>query len=186
MKHKFKLLFILLVISLLFRSFIFNICIKYADIGERTNVEISNLKILKKIEKQSNALKGPIDLNEVVSIASTLTSQELSFTFQKTSNDPNILIESRRANCVGYASMFNSIINYLIIENGLEEKIEASHHVGKLYCFGFDLHSIPSKAFFKDHDFNLIKNLETGEEVAIDPSVNDYLKIDKVSLRGEI
>ena len=40
-----------------------------------------------------------------------------------------------------------------------------------------------STPFFKDHDFAIIRNKRTGERIAVDPNVYDYLIIREITLR---
>ncbi len=78
--------------------------------------------------------------------------------------------------------MFNAIAIHLIKQNKLEAKFEANHIVGRLEFLWLDLHQFFKSPFFKSHDFNIIKNLETGELISIDPTISDYLKIKTISL----
>lgn len=121
-----------------------------------------------------------IDADKIIDIAGTITSQELVFTTQPAETNPNKLIDSQRANCIGYAAMFNAIAQYLIRQHHLEKSLEARHHIGKLTVLGVDVHAFLQNPFFLDHDFNEIKNLTTGEVFAVDPSVWDYFWIERV------
>ena len=112
---------------------------------------------------------------------SDITTEELHFITSRASNNPNDLINSKQANCIGYSAMFNSIANYLIKKNQLESKIEVQHKIGQLYLLGIDIHQFFDSPFFRDHDFNEIKNKETGEVISVDPSVSDYLWINSIS-----
>jgi len=76
--------------------------------------------------------------------------------------------------------MFNSITNYLIIKSKQESSIEAEHKIGQLNLFGINLHQFFNKPFFKDHDFNEVRNNKTGEVFCIDPSLSDYLRINRI------
>ena len=88
---------------------------------------------------------------------------------------------SKKANCVGYAAMFNAIASYLIKKQGVENEYEVQHKIGKLDFLGIDLHQYSGSPFFKDHDYNIICNKITKEEVAVDASVADYLWVERVS-----
>ncbi|WP_025741814.1 hypothetical protein [Aquimarina pacifica] len=114
-------------------------------------------------------------------MADEITKTELKFTTNRASNNPNILINTRKANCVGYSAMFNSIANFLIKNNDLENKIKAEHKIGKLDFLGINIHQFFKGTFFRDHDFNELTNKETGKKIVIDPTVSDYLRINRIT-----
>lgn len=120
-------------------------------------------------------------MEEIAKIATGITGEELQFTMDHVSSNPNELIHANRANCVGYSAMFNSIANYLIRTNKLESEMEATHKIGKLSFWEFDLHQLFNSAFFRDHDFNELKNKKTGKVIFVDPSVNDYLMVTRIT-----
>ena len=76
--------------------------------------------------------------------------------------------------------MFNAIAIYMIQEEDLDKEYEIQHKIGKLEFIGIDLHQYSDSPFLKDHDYNIILNKVTKEEVAIDASVSDYLWVKKV------
>jgi len=90
------------------------------------------------------------------------------------------LIETKKANCRGYSAMFNSIANYLIIKNNLQTEYKAEHKIGEIKFLGIDVHQYFDCPFYKDHDFNELRNLFTGEKLSIDPTVSEYLWIETV------
>jgi len=178
MKKIFKIIGISILLLLLFRGFIFRLIIKYQSIGTRTEIKIIEKNLIKKIEsKSANKI---INLDKIIAIANEITTEELNFTGSRASNNPNHLINSKEANCIGYSAMFNSIANYLIKKNQLESKIEAHHKIGQLYFLGIDIHQFFDSAFFRDHDFNEIEILESGEKYYIDPTIYDYFWISRI------
>ena len=80
--------------------------------------------------------------------------------------------------------MFNSIANQIIISKGLTREIESKHKIGKLELLGLNMHQFLKSPFFRDHDFNQLRNLKTGEEISIDPSLSDILWIEKVIIKS--
>lgn len=164
---------------ILFRGIIYRFAINYRAIGTRTEIKITNKELIEKINIKSEGRK--VNFKEILEIADEITNEELTFTINKASNNPNELINTKRANCVGYSAMFNSITNHLIRKKELENRIEASHKIGQLDLFGINLHQFFENSFFKDHDFNVIKNKETDEVISIDPSISDYLIIKTVN-----
>ena len=179
MKKTLKIIGISILILILFRGIIYRLAINYSEIGNRQEIKVTNKKLIDKIVKKSKDRK--IDLREITEIADEITKSELEFTTNRASNNPNELIDENQANCIGYSAMFNSIANYLIRKNGLQNEIEAKHKIGELDLFGINLHQFFDSPFFRDHDFNEITNQKTGEKIFIDPSVSDYLRINRIT-----
>jgi len=167
------------LILILFRGSIYRFPIKYNEIGSRPEIKLTNIDLIKRIE--SNTPNRKVQLQEIVEIAQSITAQELKFGASKSSTNPNLLSNIKTTNCKGYSAMFNSIANYMIRRGGLKRKIVAEHKIGHLYFFGINLHQYLKSPFLKDHDFNEIKSLESGQVIVIDPSVNDYLQINSVA-----
>lgn len=181
-KSIFKIIGFTLLTLLLFKSYFFNLFITYIDIGERDTLLISNKILIEKIDHKS--ANQDLNLEVIADIALDITNEELSFSTQHASQNPNESIKIHRANCIGYSAMFNSITNYLITKNKLEDEILAAHKIGKLELLGVDIHKYFSSPFLKDHDFNEIINNKTGEKIVLDPSLSDYLGIDRITCRN--
>jgi hypothetical protein len=152
MKKTLKIIGVSILILILFRGIIFRMAIKYNEIGSRPEIEITSKRLIEKIE--SNSENRETDLKEILEIADKITKEELEFTTNRASNNPNELINTNQANCVGYSAMFNSIANYLIRKNKLQNEIESEHKIGQLELFGINLHQFFESPFFRDHDFN--------------------------------
>jgi len=179
MKNTLKIIGILILMLILFRGSIYRRIIKYNEIGTRPEIEITNRNLIERIESESANKR--IGLKELVDVAIEITNQELVFTTNRASNNPNELMNTKQANCVGYSAMFNSIAKYLIRKNELQNEIEAEHKIGQLKLFGVNLHQYFENPFFRDHDFNEIIDKRTGNKISIDPSVSDCLCINRVA-----
>lgn len=123
MKKVLKIIGLLILIVLLFRGIIYRFTVHYSEIGTRAEIQISNHALIKIIEQSS--IEQDVHPKEIVIIADQITSDILSFTTNKSSNNPNELIETKKANCVGYSALFNSIVNHIIRTNNLQEVIGA-------------------------------------------------------------
>lgn len=178
-----KYVLVLVVVLLLFRGFFYRVSVNYLKVKVRANVTLIDEKLIKEIQKELEDKTMSID--EIVDLSHSITSKRLSFTFDKVSNNPNVVCELRKGNCIGYSSLFNAIGNYIIKEQKMTDRYEFIHLVGKLDVFGLDVHSLINSSFFKDHDFNEIRNLQTGEQKFVDPSVRDYLRIEYVTSQKE-
>ena len=178
MRKVVKITAVLTVFILIFRGPLFRLFVKYQETGSRPEFIISDGELLGRIDFES--LDTPIHIDEIISVANEITSRKLTFTFNTASNDPSDLITSGKANCVGYAALFNSISNYLIQKNNLEDQISVHHKVAQLHFLGINVHQYIESPFFKDHDYNEITNYNTGETILIDPSISDYFWINTV------
>jgi len=96
------------------------------------------------------------------------------------SNNPNKVWSDKKANCIGYSALFNSIVNHLIVQQDQERLYKARHLKGQLYFLGINVHPLFDSPFFKDHDFNEIENRMEGVKIYVDPSVSDYLGIKEI------
>lgn len=168
-----------LLLLFLFRGFIYRISVNYSKVAVRDNVTLRDKSLINKIEMRT---KGSfLDIEEIIDLSNELTSKELSFTFNKVSNNTNSGL--KKANCIGYSSLFNSIGNFIIEKQELKDKYEFIHLVGEIDLFGFNIHGLFNSPFFADHDFNEIQFKETGENRFVDPSLRDYFRIESVSSR---
>ncbi len=122
-----------------------------------------------------------LTINEIIEMSNAITSDYLRFTFNKASSNPNVISKNKKANCIGYAGLFNSVGNYILEKKKLKKSYKFTHLVGKLEVLDYDIHSLIESPFFKDHDFNKVENLKTGKVYFIDPSLTDYFFIYSVT-----
>jgi len=123
------------------------------------------------------------DAEDISNKALRATARELRFATSQSTSNPNGLIKSGKAHCVGYASVYCAVSRHLIDELGLSNKYRCDHLVGHLYMLDQNLHSFINHRFFSNHDYNRIIDLKTREEHLADPSLYDYLRINQVSNR---
>lgn len=178
------LLFLLLflLIGFVFRGWLYRTIVKYESLGERTVIKSNNPILINHFESLS---PDPSEKNieAIIDKALRLTSKQLSFSSQKKSADPLHLVKSGKTHCVGYAIYFSAICNYLIEKNRLSDQWKAKPQIGHLFLLGINIHNYFESPFFKDHDFVIIENRKTGVLYAVDPTVNDYLWIDRIAYR---
>jgi len=176
-----KIIGVSLCLVFLFRGYLYRTIVSYKDVGSRSYAKINNQHLIAIINSKQQ--DGVLDLSEIVSISRSVTNENLSFTFDIASNDPNKIFSTQKSNCIGYSALFNSVANYLIEENNLSHKLRATHKIGQLSVLGFDIHQFFDDPFYKDHDYNIVKNLTTGELIVIDPSLSDYCWVHSVNQR---
>ncbi|MCX2762249.1 hypothetical protein [Aquimarina muelleri] len=168
---------ILMLIGFIFRGTIYRKVVKYKPLQQRSSYIVQDDDLINYIEV--NSQKKTIKVEGIIKVGLFLTSKKLRFIYSKNHNNPNELIKSKTANCIGYASFFSSVCNYLFKKYHLNDWV-AKPYKGLIYFFGKNLHLYFNSAFFKDHDFVIIENTITGQSFAVDPSINDYLFIDLV------
>ena len=189
MKFIKRALLIILIIStvgLLFRGWFYRHLVTYKSVKIRTNYLATNIKLTDYIDANNDMQTDP-DIKQIIKLGLSITSRKLNFTAnKKNDNDPNKLIISKTAHCVGYASFFATTCNYLLEKYNLSDTWTAKPQVGQLDFLGTNIHNYLTKFFkdtdfIKDHDFVTIENKKTGEILAVDPTVNDYLRIDFIT-----
>jgi hypothetical protein len=180
-----KLLFGLLaltILTFLLRNWLFWQLFSYQAVGDRPAYAIENPQLRAYIENEwpDNSTKSP---RAVLKKALQLSAQQLHFTAAHNHNDPNLLLNSHSAHCVGYAAFTTTVCNELLQRYQLNAEWKAEARVGQIHCLGINVHPYFQSAFFKDHDFVVLRNLKTGEELAADPTVYDYLGITFVRVK---
>jgi hypothetical protein len=175
---------ILTTVAYLFRGWLYRNIVTYYTTGIRTNYSVTNDELSNHIDSIS-ALQNDLNIKQTIALALSITSNQLIFSTSKNDNDPNDLINSKIAHCIGYASFFTTTCNYLLKRNDLVGNWIAKPQVGELYVFGINIHDYFKSSFFKDHDFVTIENEKTGQIFAVDPTVHDYLHIDFISFETQ-
>ncbi len=173
-------LLVLTTVGLLFRGWIYRHLVTYKSVGLRTSYSAKDKNLIDHIDANTNEQTDP-DIEQIIKLGLSITSGQLNFTANKNDTDPNKLITSKTAHCIGYASFFATTCNHLLDKYNLADSWAAKPQVGQLYFLGTNIHKYFYSSFFKDHDFVTIENKTTGEIFAVDPTVNDYLYIDFIT-----
>jgi hypothetical protein len=177
LKRAFVIITILITAGILFRGWFYRQSVTYKSIGLRTNFSAKDKKLITYIEDSMDNKIDPT-IEQIIELGLSLTSNRLNYTANKNDIDPNKLISSNTAHCVGYATFFATTCNYLLQKHHLSDRWSAKPQIGQIYFLGTNIHNYFNSPFFKDHDFVTIENKTTGEILAVDPTVNDYLFID--------
>lgn len=176
LKRAFLAIIILTTVGFLFRGWVYRQIVTYKSVGQRSAYEATNDNLIKYIEVNAGGKKD-MDIENVINAGLSATSGQLHFSASQKSKDPNQLINSKAAHCVGYASFFATTCNYLLKKYKLSDQWVAKPQIGQLYLLGANIHTYFDSSFLRDHDFVTIENKTTGEILAVDPTVNDYLRI---------
>jgi len=183
-KRTILIILILTTVGLLFRGWLYRNLVTYKSIGLRTNYSATDDKLIDYIDTNSEKY-ADLDIEQIIKLGLSITSKQLNYTADKNDNDPNKLISSKKAHCVGYAAFFATTCNYLVEKNDLADTWIAKPQTGQLYFLGTNIHKLFNSTFFVDHDFATIENNKTGEIFAVDPTINDYIYIDFVTFENE-
>ena len=175
------MILLLTAVGILFRGWIYRHSLSYKAVGMRTTYPARNKIFTQYIDSCIDHQNEP-DIKHIIKLALSITSEKLNYTAHKNDNDPNKLITSQKAHCVGYAAFCTTTCNYLLAKYNLSNQWTAKPRIGQLYFLGTNIHPYFNSSFFKDHDFVTIENKKTGEIFAVDPTVKDYLSIDFISL----
>ncbi|WP_156039878.1 hypothetical protein [Aureispira sp. CCB-QB1] len=158
----------------------------YSAIDQRATILLEDKRFIKIVQQEvvkciNTSQTSKISLKDILYVAHCLTNKTLSFTTIKSSRNPNTVLKTGKANCIGYAALFNSIVNFIFQDQQLQAKYKAQHLVGKIDFLGMDLHRFFSSSFFKNHDYNVIIDLQTNKAIYIDPVISDYFYIHQIS-----
>ncbi len=174
----------LTIIGFLFRGWLYRYLVTYQSVGVRTNYIVTNDTLTGYIEA-SLTQQTDLEVEQIIQLGLSITARRLHFTAAQNDIDPNKLVSSKAAHCVGYAAFFATTCNYLLKKYNLADRWNARPQIGQLYFLGTNMHQYSNSPFFKDHDFVTIENKTTGAILAVDPTVNDYLDIDLINYTNE-
>ncbi|MTB53658.1 hypothetical protein [Lewinella sp. W8] len=168
----------ILAILVLAKGMLFRATISYTSVGQREYQMSAYVHGAVMADETTTFRQADID--ELIDQAQDLTAARLRFTFDQSDQDPESVWNNERANCIGYAALFRAILQEQLNDLGLSEDYTVEHHVGKLYFLGLNLHSFLDHPFFRDHDYNVIRDADGTIITAIDVSVYDYIGIARI------
>lgn len=156
--------------------------LSYSILRERKDAAFENDSLQKQITDWLDAHENG-SMDSLAAFLLDMTSENLRFTFGKCPSDAKGVLKSGTANCIGYAALFNGLMRFSIKKKGWSGQYECRHYVGKIWYGEEEVNAYFNDPFFKDHDFNVIRNKQTGKELAVDPSLYEYLGIRWVKLK---
>jgi hypothetical protein len=89
-----------LVLAILFRGCLYRTMFGYQNIGARENHNAKSQALRKAIDEKDNETEP--DIRKIIDMSLSLTANKLNFVAAKNDNDPNKLINTKKAHCVGY------------------------------------------------------------------------------------
>ena len=175
------ILLALVVIGIIFRGWLYRHMVEYKSIGHRNSYSVTDHQLINLLNEASEKQADP-NVEDIIELALSITSQQLHYTTGRNDNNPNMLVASRKAHCVGYAAFFATACNFLFEKHNLAGTWTATSQIGQIYFLRTNIHSCFNSSFFKDHDFVTIENKINRQKFAVDPTVSDYLYIDFVTI----
>jgi hypothetical protein len=178
-------LFILLVsfFAYCFKGSLYRYFVKYKEIKQRNTLPITDKTLLADLDFCLST-ENFLTVEEVVNFAYYYTTDDLSYTFDRCSVNPNqILLGTQKSNCVGYSAAFQAVLSYLLEKKGFSSKVSCEHKVAQLYFLGHNVHSLFKSLAFKDHDYNVIFDKANHKKWVIDPTLRQVFGISEVSER---
>jgi hypothetical protein len=172
-----------LVLLFLFKGNIYRMAVKYEDAGSRKSYEIKDDNLAAYINQSlpnDESLDATINIDRIIDLSQEITIKTLDFSLEAQESNPQKLIVTTEANCVGYAAFTAAVGNYLLRRFGMNKEWDAKPKKGKLYLFGNNMHKGVKNGWFKDHDFVVFRNKDTKEEIYADPTVHEYFGIKRV------
>lgn len=131
-------LLVLTTVGLFFRGWFYRHLVTYKSVGHRTNYSATDNKLVDYINGSTDEQTDP-DIEQIIKLGLSITSVQLNFTANKNDTDPNKLITSKTAHCVGYASFFATTCNHLLDKYNLADTWTAKPQVGQLYFLGTNM-----------------------------------------------
>ena len=147
-KQVFITILILTIVGLLFRGWFYRHLVTYKSVGLRTNYSPTDKKFTDYIEGSIDNQINP-EIEQIVKLGLSITSRQLNFTSNKNDIDPNKLITSKTAHCIGYASFFATTCNYLLERYKLADTWTAKPQIGQLYFLETNIHKYFNSTFLK-------------------------------------
>src|SRR5688572_7801753 len=111
----------LFLLVFLFRGFLYRQLFSYKSIGSRTTYLATDKELTDYIDNKTVLFK-PRDVKDIIEISLQLTSSRLNFSSAKNDNDPNKLIKTKNAHCIGYSAFFTATCNYLLNKFGFDDR----------------------------------------------------------------
>lgn len=169
-KRYYLLLFFLLIV--LFRGQLFRLCVRYEPVGTREFIALTDKDFIRQISGWA-AAHPDASPAEHIAYARKQTARRASFVMRAASGRPDDVVVSGEANCVGYARLFAAILD----EVDREDRFQQELLVGQISLFGQSLHQLTNDPFWSDHDYNQVKDVNSGEVWFLDVTLYDYLGV---------
>lgn len=173
-------IFLIIIFAVVFcKAYLFRIFFSYDIIKERTVLDIANEKLKNRLKETG----GNKSVEDLIQDSLKETASTLSFSFDKCDHETDKLVETKKANCIGYSAFLASVIQFKLKQSGLQNDWKVHHNVGEIYLMNENINRHFNSGFFRDHDFVTVENVKTKEIIGVDATVYDYFRIDRIKLK---
>lgn len=97
MKKSLFIVGVIVIVTSLLKGTIYRTVIDYKVVGSHNRMRITEPTLLEYIKKSDSG--SCQDVQSIASLAGEITSAILTFSFEPSSRDPNILIRTKKSNC---------------------------------------------------------------------------------------
>jgi hypothetical protein len=173
---------VLAVFVFLFSGMLYRSAFSYDAVNSRDTCVSYGNEIKDYVDSKVN-YESINTIDEIIDESLSITSEKLNFIFDKASNSPDIIMDTEATNCIGYSCFYTIVCNYLLNKNKLSGSWVAKPYVATIHFFNINIHNYFESPFFKDHDIVIIENVKENKRIAVDPSLNDYFWINKITIK---
>lgn len=166
---------------MVFRTTIYSTLTFYDIVHSVATIELTDEVIIEEVDQF--LIENPnCTIEELIEKSLKMTAETLVFSTASGTTDPNELRKIGRSHCVGYAAMTNSIVSYGLskLENS---GYQSNHYRGRIYVLGYEVTSLSSSPFFRDHDYVEVTNPGQGIRLRVDPSLYQFTRIGVMNIR---
>lgn len=172
LKKRYYFLLVLLLLLLL-RGSVFRLFVSYQPVGERVVLTLTDPDLRREITDWA-VVHPSASAKAQIAFSRRLTARRASFVLRSVSSRPDDVYASGQANCVGYARLFAASLEAVNDAIGQGRTLAPAVLIGELSLFGQSLHQLTDDPFWRDHDYNKVVNLKTGEVYFLDATLYDY------------
>lgn len=167
---------LLLLIVLLFRGPLFRMFFHFEDLRERH----TGRTFPTPSGPDTTQEEVPLPVGMCIDAALDETARLLEFTDGPALSSAAGSRRTGKANCIGYAALFQERCRWLLDSAGFADEWQVHHLRGSLYLGDLNVHRLFSSPFWKDHDICAVENIATGQCRFVDPSLFDVTGIRRV------
>jgi hypothetical protein len=169
------------------RGWLYRQVVAYQEVGIRREYLVESQQLTEILDKKWGKISADlpdksIGMSLIVDDAQHLTAERLAYKWENCPSNPLETVRTGVANCIGYGAFCSMACNYYFQKGGIGHIWNARPVIGKLSLLGVDIHPYFQSSFFKDHDFVVVENAQTGERIAVDPTLYDVMGVERVRL----
>lgn len=169
----------ILFMLVLLRGPIFRLCFQYQSQRTIPLPALHEAALKQQIRMAVLSLPDD-DIKAWAYFAQRFTAQRLQFSSKAKSSLPDKVWRSGEGHCVGYAALAGAVLREVVRQKGNSSKYKIEQVRADIYLFGFRLTGPNRAAFFRDHDYISVTNVESNHQLHFDPSLYDYLRIKSI------